>query len=85
MFSHPDAIKSMAEGQTLVRYRDQWWLYWDEPAGHGMQLGTSPDLATWTHVKNLSVPAKGQHGTAFLAPRAAIGWLGHTPRSANQP
>lgn len=75
MFSHPDPLKSMAEGQSLIRYRDQWWLYWDEPAGHGLQLATSPDLATWTHMKAFSFPAKAKHGTAFLAPRAAVGWL----------
>jgi sucrose-6-phosphate hydrolase SacC (GH32 family) len=81
IFSHPDAIKSMAEGQSLLRYRDQWWLYWDEPAGHGMQLATSPDLVTWTHVKKFTFPAKAKHGTAFLAPRAAIGWLNQPPSS----
>lgn len=75
MFSHPDAVKSMAEGQSLIRYRDQWWLYWDEPAGNGMQLATSPDLVEWTHQKKFTFPAGAKHGTAFIAPRAAIGWL----------
>ena len=81
MFGHPDAMKSMAEGQSLLRYRDQWRLYWDEPAGHGMQLATTPDLVTWTHVKKFTFPAKAKHGTAFLAPRAAVGWLKQPPSS----
>ena len=81
MFSHPDALKSMAEGQSLLRYRDQWWLYWDEPAGHGMQLGVSRDLVTWTHVKTVTFPRGAKHGTAFFAPRLAIGWLHQAPRS----
>lgn len=81
MFSHPDAIKSMAEGQSLIRYRNQWWLYWDEPAGHGMQLATSPDLVNWTHQRKLLFPAGAKHGTAFLAPRAAVGWASRDHRS----
>lgn len=81
MFSHPDPIKSMAEGQSLIRFRHQWWLYWDEPAGHGMQLATSPDLVTWTHQKGLVFPAGAKHGTAFIAPRTAVGWLAGAPRA----
>ncbi len=75
MFSNPDPRKSMAEGQSLIRYRDTWWLYWDEPAGNGMQAARSPDLENWTHVKAASFPKKAQHGTAFLAPKRAVGWL----------
>lgn len=75
MFSHSDAIKSMAEGPSPIRYRNQWWLYWDEPAGHGMQLATSSDLVNWTHQRKFVFPAGAKHGTAFLAPRSAIGWL----------
>jgi hypothetical protein len=74
MFSSPDPKKSMAEGQSLIRWRGQWWLYWDEPAGDGIQLATSPDLEHWTHVKGASFPRGAKHGTAFLAPREAIGW-----------
>ena len=75
MFSHPDAIKSMAEGPSLIRHHGLWWLYWDEPAGHGMQLATSPDLVHWTHRREFTFPAGAKHGTALMAPRAAIGLL----------
>lgn len=75
IFSNPDLKKSMAEGQSLIRWRDRWWLYWDEPAGNGIQLATSPDLENWTHVKGAALPRGAKHGTAFLAPRSAVGWL----------
>jgi hypothetical protein len=70
-----DPKNSMAEGQSLIRYRNQWWLYWDEPAGSGINLATSPDLKTWTHCKDLAMPARIHHGTAFFAPRRAVAWL----------
>jgi hypothetical protein len=70
-----DPKNSMAEGPSLIRLQGLWWLYWDEPAGSGMNLATSPDLKSWTHRKDLMMPAKVQHGTAFFAPRRAVGWL----------
>lgn len=70
-----DSRNSMAEGPTLIRFQGQWWLYWDEPAGSGLNLATSPDLKTWTHRKELSMPPRLQHGTALLAPRHAVAWL----------
>lgn len=74
MFSNPEPQKSMAEGQTLLRYKDHWLLGWDEPAGAGIQLASSPDLQEWTHLRQAKFPAKGLHGTLFLAPRSVIGW-----------
>ena len=70
-----DAQHSMAEGPSLIRFQRQWWLYWDEPAGSGLNLATSRDLKHWTHRKELLMPARGQHGTAFFAPKQAVGWL----------
>jgi hypothetical protein len=81
MFAQPEAQKSMAEGQSLLRFRDQRWLYGDEPAVHGMQLGTSPGLVTRTHTKTLKFPACAKNGSASLAPRVAAGWLQLTSRS----
>lgn len=79
MFSDPAPRKAMAEGQSLLRYQDRWLLLWDEPAGNGFQLATSPDLATWTHVRNAKLPKPGLHGTLFLAPRGSVGWLKDVP------
>lgn len=74
MFSNPEPRKSMAEGQSLLRWRNRWWLYWDEPAGAGIQLAVSDDLAQWKHVREATFPRDVKHGTVFLAPRQAVGW-----------
>ena len=77
MFSDPAPRRSMAEGQTLLRYQGRWLLVWDEPAGAGFQLAESPDLKTWTHRKDASFPFAGRtfHGTLFTAPKSAVAWL----------
>jgi hypothetical protein len=39
-------------------------------------LASSTDLITWKdHTSELSLPRNVRHGTVFLAPRAAVGWL----------
>ena len=70
-----DAKHPMAEGPSLIRYQGRWWLYWDEPAGSGINRATSSDLKTWTHRVDLAMPPGIHHGTVFYAPRSAIGWL----------
>ncbi len=75
MFSNANPGKSMAEGPSLLYYKDRWLLVWDEPAGNGFQLAISPDLKTWTHVKEATFPPRGFHGTLFFAPQNAVGWL----------
>jgi sucrose-6-phosphate hydrolase SacC (GH32 family) len=72
MFSNPDPYKSMAEGQCLLHYNNKWWLYWDEPAGNGMQMATSDDLKTWNFVKEKSFPEKAQHGTIIVVPQKVL-------------
>jgi hypothetical protein len=79
MFSDPAPRKAMAEGPTLLRLDDRWLLAWDEPAGGRVELATSPDLKTWTHLKSAKFPPLAQHGTLFLAPRKAVGWLRESP------
>ncbi len=76
MYSNADPKKSMAEGPSLIRYKDHWILIWDEPAGDGLQLATSEDLLKWTHRKDATLPPHGEkHGTLFYAPKSAVGWL----------
>ena len=77
MFSDPAPRRSMAEGQTLLRYQGRWLLVWDEPAGAGFQLAESPDLKTWTYRRDARFPFAGKtfHGTLFTAPRSAVAWL----------
>ncbi|MFO1522750.1 MAG: family 43 glycosylhydrolase [Kiritimatiellia bacterium] len=77
MFSNPAPRKAMAEGPSLLRHQGRWLLVWDEPAGDGFQLAASPDLRTWTHVKDADFAFAGKtfHGTLFTAPRSAVAWL----------
>jgi len=53
----------------------RWLLVWNEPAGDGLQLATTRDLATWTHNPNATFPRAADHGSLFLAPRGRVGWL----------
>ncbi len=85
MFINPEPRKSMAEGPSLLRYKDKWLLLWDEPAGARMQIATSPDLKSWTHIKEATFPKKAQHGTLFLAPRSTVGWLTKPPETGATP
>jgi len=72
MVSDATPKKSMAEGPSLIKYRDHWTLIWDEPAGDGLQLATSPDLLKWTHRKDATLPRHEFHGTLFFAPKAPL-------------
>ena len=72
MCSNPEPRKSMAEGPSLLWLNDRWLLTWDEPAGSGLQLATSPDLKKWTHIKSAKFPVHGQHGTLFFAPESVV-------------
>jgi hypothetical protein len=85
MFSDPAPRKSMAEGPSLLHYQGRWLLLWDEPAGGGLQLATSPDLNEWTHLKSATFPPHAQHGTLFIAPRRAVGWLTNSTSASPSP
>ncbi len=66
----------LAEGPSMVRWHDEWLLYWDSyTAGH-YSLASSPDLVNWTdQTDQLSFPVDHpRHGTVFAASTASIGW-----------
>lgn len=70
-------VDRMAEGPSLLRRDDSWWLYWDAPGGkHSYCLATSPDLETWTNrSRDMVLPAKAmRHGTVLVVPKSAVGW-----------
>jgi hypothetical protein len=72
----------MAEGPCLLHWHDQWYLYWDAFANGHYCLATSTDLEHWTdHTEELQMPPQPRHGTMFIAPREAVGWL----REAGEP
>ena len=68
--------RQMAEGPSLVRWKDQWLLYWDSYSAGHYSLATSSDLQQWTdESKSLRIPGKHpRHGTVFVVDRQAIGW-----------
>lgn len=71
-------VDRMAEGPSLVHVDGQWRLYFDAPGGpHAYCLATSPDLIEWTdRSSEVAVPgAAPRHGTIFIAPAPAVGWL----------
>ncbi len=66
----------MAEGPSLLKWKDQWFLYWDAFANGHYCLATSPDLINWTdRSADLKMPPHPRHGTVFAAPRSAVAWL----------
>lgn len=76
--------KEMAEGPTLVKWNQQWFLYWDAFANGHYSLAVSTDLKTWTdRTAELTLPPHPRHGTVFRAPRAAVAGLLNPPAAAN--
>lgn len=68
--------REMAEGPSLIHWKDRWLLYWDAFADGRYCLATSPDLRTWTdRTADLRLPPKPRHGTVFRAPRSAVAFL----------
>lgn len=68
--------KEMAEGPSLLRWRDTWFLYWDAFANGRYCLATSTNLRDWTdRTAELRMPAHPRHGTVFHAPREIVAAL----------
>lgn len=68
--------REYAEGPTLIRWNDEWLLYWDSYGSRHYSLATSPDLVEWTDESgSLRHPAKHpRHGTVFIADGETVGW-----------
>ena len=75
----------LAEGSSLVRWNDEWLLYWDAYASGHYSLATSDDLTNWTdQTASLSLPASHpRHGTVFRVDRADVGWELRLPIDLN--
>ena len=59
-----------AEGPTLLKVGDEWWLYFDRfrLRTNRFGLATSKDLTHWTdRTGDLTVPPQVMHGTIFRA------------------
>lgn len=68
--------RQMVEGPSLVRWQDQWLLYWDSYTKGHYSLATSADLQEWTDESDTlkMPPGHPRHGTVFVAEREAVGW-----------
>jgi beta-xylosidase len=56
--------KEMAEGPSLLRWKDQWYLYWDAFANGHYCVASSTDLKTWTdRTAELQMPPHPSHGS----------------------
>jgi predicted GH43/DUF377 family glycosyl hydrolase len=68
--------RQAAEGPSLVRWNEEWLLYWDSYGARHYSLATSTDLETWTdETAKVTMPAgHPRHGSVFVADRDAVGW-----------
>ena len=63
----------MAEGPSLLRWKGEWYLYWDAFANGHYSLATSTNLQDWTdRTAELQLPPHPRHGTVFRAPRDVV-------------
>ena len=70
----------MAEGPSLLKRDNLWYLYWDAFANGHYSLATSTDLKNWTdRTAELQLPPNPRHGTVSRMPRSAVGWLSKPP------
>ncbi len=67
---------SYAEGPSMVRWNDEWLLYWDAYSAGHYAMASSTDLVDWTDQTDLlSFPVgHPRHGTVFAATMANTGW-----------
>ena len=68
--------EEQVEGGCLVKIGGEYRLYGDAFSSHHYSVATSSNLVTWTDLTpQLELPKGVRHGTIFVAPRAAVGWL----------
>ncbi|MBN2064960.1 MAG: family 43 glycosylhydrolase [Sedimentisphaerales bacterium] len=71
--SKPITGKYWAEGPSLLRVDNLWYIYFDKYTEGKYGAICSPDLKKWTDVSNqISLPAGLRHGTAFTVDRALL-------------
>lgn len=69
----PFSGEEWAEGPSIVRIGDYWFVYFDEYRANRYGAVRSKDLKTWeTMTEQCSFPAGMKHGTVFRAPESVI-------------
>lgn len=65
--------KDWAEGPSVIRIADSWFVYFDRYRARGYGAMRSRDLKTWEDLTpQCEFPAGMRHGTAFRAPSALV-------------
>lgn len=68
--------KEMAEGPSLLKWKDAWYLYWDAFANGHYCVATSANLHDWSdRSSDLQMPPHPRHGTVFRAPHSIVAAL----------
>lgn len=75
-----------AEGPSMVRWNDEWLLYWDSYSSGHYSMASSTDLEDWTdETGQLSFPVNHpRHGSVFVAMTEDIGWDLARPADLNR-
>lgn len=61
------------EGPCLIRWKDQWFLYWDAFTNGHYGAATSRDLLQWQdRTDELKTPPNPRHGTVFSIPSSVL-------------
>jgi hypothetical protein len=71
--SEPITGDYWAEGPTVIRFKDSWWVYFDKYRKQKMGAVRSEDLVHWTDISDqISFPDKTRHGTVFQVPEKVL-------------
>jgi hypothetical protein len=55
-----------AEGPSVIKFENKWWVYFDKYRKNRMGAVRSDDLVNWTDISDqISFPEKTRHGTVF--------------------
>lgn len=69
--SAPITGKYWAEGPTVLKIADEWYVYFDKYTENKFGAVKSKDLKNWTDISDqIQMPPKMRHGTAFKISKA---------------
>ncbi len=65
--SEPITGDYWAEGPTVIKFENNWWVYFDKYRQNRMGALRSDDLVNWTDISDqISFPKGTRHGTVFI-------------------
>ena len=64
--SEPITGDYWAEGPSVIKFENKWWVYFDKYRKNRMGAIRSDDLVNWTDIsEQISFPKDTRHGTVF--------------------